>query len=90
MDNRELRELLEQLHGEIEHTDTIDDKGQELLRDLSTHINELLDRSEPDRVQPHPSTIKQLEDAIDTLEVSHPTETFILSKILAILCNAGI
>ena len=90
MNDQELRKLLEQLHGEIERTGTVDEKGRELLRDLGTDIDELIERSENDLVRPHPSTIRQLEDAIDYLEVSHPTLTSLLSQLLTTLSNAGI
>jgi hypothetical protein len=90
MDDKELRELLEHLHGEIEHTKTVDDKGQELLRDLNTDIRDLLERSEADRAQSHPSIIQRLDDSIDYLQVTHPSLSILLSKLLETLSNAGI
>ncbi len=45
MNNPELRQLLEQLHSEIEHTETLDEKGHALLRDLAQHIQLVLARS---------------------------------------------
>lgn len=88
MDNNELRTMLEQLHGEIEHTESIDEKGRELLRELGDDIRELLARSEGAQTQP--SVLKRLEDSISYLEVTHPTLTITLSKILESLSNAGI
>jgi hypothetical protein len=90
MDNQELRKLLEQLHGEIENTDTVDEKGQELLRDLGGDIQQLLNRSEGDQLQPDPSILTSLEKTIDHLEITHPTLTLTLSKLMTILNNAGI
>jgi hypothetical protein len=46
MNDQEIRKLLEQLHGEIDNIDTIDEKGRELLRDLGNDIDELLARSQ--------------------------------------------
>jgi hypothetical protein len=88
MDNNELRTMLEQLHGEIEHTESIDEKGRELLRDLAGDIRELLARTENEKAQP--TMLKRLEDSISYLEVTHPTITNTLSKILESLSNAGI
>ena len=34
MENEELRKLLQQLHEEIKNTQTVDEKGTELLTDL--------------------------------------------------------
>ena len=90
MDNMELRKLLEQLHSEIEHTESVDEKGRELLRDLGTDISDLLARSTAGQAQPQPSTLERLEDSISYLEVTHPTLTATLSKVLETLSNAGI
>lgn len=90
MDNQELGKLLEQLHSEIEHTESIDEKGRELLRELGSDIRELLARSEDEQAQAQPSMIEQLEDTISRLEVTHPVLTSTLSRILETLSNAGI
>jgi len=93
MDNKELREHLEQLRGEIDKVDSIDEKGQALLRDLDADIRELLERSASStggKLQPGPLTLPRLEEAIDTLEASHPTLTRLLSQLLETLSNAGI
>lgn len=91
MDNQELRDLLYQLHIEIENTQSLDEDGRRLLRYLETDINDLLKRSDNDpQQQVHPSTLHRLEDSIDYFELSHPTLTTQLSKLLSILSNAGI
>jgi len=83
MDDKELRNLLEQLHTEIEHTENVDKKGRELLSDLSTDIDELLARSEKDLDKPHPTISQRLEDSIDHLEVAYPDLTQTLTKLLS-------
>ena len=90
MDNQELRKLLEQLHREIEHTESIDEKGRELLRDLAKDIGNLLARSNDDQAQAQTSMLERLEDSISYLEVTHPTLTQTLSRVLETLSNAGI
>ncbi len=90
MNDPELRELLEQLHTEIEQTDAVDDRARELLRHLNGDIRELLDRSEHAPLRARASTVRRLEESIRELEVSHPTLTGMLSKLLATLSNAGI
>jgi hypothetical protein len=91
MDNQELGKLLEQLHSEIEHTESIDEKGRERLRDLATDIGDLLARSDDEQVQPQAaSLLERLEDSISYLEVTHPTLTQTLSRVLETLSNAGI
>jgi hypothetical protein len=86
MDDNDLRKHLEQLHGEIEQTQNVDEKGQALLRDVKADIGGMLEGS----VQPEPPTLKRIQEAIDTFEVSHPTLTRLLSQLLETLSNAGI
>jgi hypothetical protein len=90
MDDQGLRKLLEQLHQEIENTDMIDEKGQELLNDLGNDIQELLKRSQKEQPQPSLSTVSRIEETINYFEASHPTLTTTLAEIMTILGNAGI
>lgn len=90
MDEKSLRELLEQLHAEIEHTESVDEKGRKLLRDLGSDIRELLARSEEDQAQAQQSLLGRLDESISYLEATHPTLTNTLSKLLESLSNAGI
>ena len=91
MDNNELRTMLEQLHGEIEHTESVDEKGRELLNEIGDDIRELLARSTDEGAQAQDDTLlRRLEDSISYLEVTHPVLTNTLSKLLEGLSNAGI
>ncbi len=90
MNEQGLRNLLEQLHAELEHTQSVDEKGRELLRDLGSDIRELLARSEEDPTRANQSLLGRLEESISYLEVTHPTLTNTLSKLLETLSNAGI
>jgi hypothetical protein len=91
MDDQELHKLLEQLQSEIEHTQTIDEDGRQLLHNLEADINELLKRSGSDPLAPaQSSTLQRLEDSINYFELSHTTLTSQLTKLLSILSNAGI
>ena len=90
MDDQELQNLLEQLHNEIERTKSVDEKGRALLNHLESDIRSLLERSGDQSPKIHPSTLRRLEDSIDYFEVSHPTLNAVLSKLMAVLSNAGI
>ena len=90
MDNKKSRELLQQLHDEINNTQTVDEKGSELLRDLDGDIRELLERSEEQQEQVHPSVIQRLESALSHFEVTHPELTTLISKVVDSLSNAGV
>ncbi|MBI5945812.1 MAG: DUF4404 family protein [Chloroflexi bacterium] len=87
MNNQKLDELLANLHKEIEGIQSVDEKGQELLRDLSADIQELLERAEKKAA---PSMLERMETSIDHFEVTHPELTSALSSLFTILSNAGI
>jgi len=88
MNHQELDELLEKLHKEIEGAQSLDEKGQKLLRDLSADIQELLGRTEEKKAPP--SMLERMETSIDHFEVTHPELTSALSSLFTILSNAGI
>jgi hypothetical protein len=86
MSDPKLRELLEQLHDELARTESVDEKGREMLRHLNADIQTFLDPA-----QENPATLLgRLQDAIDHFEVEHPAITAALSQMLNTLSNAGI
>ncbi len=84
-----LRQLLEQLHAELEHTDSVDETGDELLRHLDADIRNLLKRSGA-QVEADEPMLERLQDAIDHFEATHSKLTTVLSEMMNILNNAGI
>jgi hypothetical protein len=86
-----LHELLEQLHKELERTNTVDEPGNEMLRHLDADIRSLLKRSgagaDLDADEP---LLGRLQDTIDHFEDTHPRLTTVLSEMMTILSNAGI
>ena len=90
MTDENLRKLLEQLRTELEQTQAVDEKGQELLRDVNADIRGLLDRTGADIAQVDESTLQRIQTTIDHFEVTHPTITMTLSEVMTILSNAGI
>jgi hypothetical protein len=90
MENKKSRKLLQQLHEEISNTQTVDEKGSQLLRDLDGDIRVLLERSEEYPVLVHPSIVQRLESALGHFEVTHPELTTLISKSVDSLSNAGI
>ena len=91
MDDEELRKMLEELHQRIERTDSVDEKGRELLSHLSVDIRNLLERTgHEERLRGNEWEIGRLEELVRHFEVSHPGLTAALSQLLNILNNAGI
>ena len=91
MDDDELRQMLEELHQKIEKTDSVDEKGRELLSHLSMDIHNLLERTgHEEPLRGTDPEIGRLEESVRHFEVSHPNLTAALSQLLNILNNAGI
>jgi hypothetical protein len=89
MTDQNLRELLEKLHRELEQTEAVDEKGNELLRHLDADIRGLLKRSGA-KIEADESMLERLQDTIDHFEITHPRFTTLLSQMMTILSNAGI
>ncbi len=91
MADQNLRDLLERLHEELEHTDAVDEKGDEMLRHLDADIRGLLKRSGRGAdIEADEPVLERLQDTIDHLEATHPQLTTVLSEMMTILSNAGI
>ncbi len=87
MPKNKIRELLEQLRGELEQVSPQDQKGRDLLENITADINSFL--QDPD-VEADESVLQRLQDTIDHFNIEHPTLTMALSEIMSILSNAGI
>lgn len=90
MDDQDLQKLIESLHNEIQNTQSVDDKGRELLAHLETDIQKLLTQAGAASNPVHPSTLQRLQEGLDHFEVTHPTLTILLSRVLEALSNVGI
>jgi hypothetical protein len=90
MEDKDLRDLLTELHAEIENTQEVDEKGLELLRHLNEDITVLLERSEGNPSPTNPSITSNLENTLSHFEVTHPSLTELISKLLESLSSSGI
>jgi hypothetical protein len=90
MDDQELQKLIESLHNEIQKAQSVDEKGRELLVHLEADIRRLLTQAGGASKAVHPSTLQRLQEGLDHFEVSHPTLTILISKVLEGLSNVGI
>lgn len=87
MPKNKIRELLEQLRGELEQVSPQDQKGRDLLENITADINSFL---QDPNVEADKSVLQRLQDTIDHFNIEHPTLTMALSEIMSILSNAGI
>ena len=89
MNTETLREQLEQLHGELSQTETVDARQRELLKTLEDDIQELLGREQN---QPHhyQGLGERLGEAVAHLEASHPQVTLLMRRAIDSLAYLGV
>lgn len=88
MSDKNLSELLEELHDELGKTQAVDQKGRDLLRHLDGDIQKLL--KDAGDIKADESMLERFQDAVNHFEDSHPALTSALSHMMTILSNAGI
>lgn len=84
--NEKLETLLEQAREELQKMDKAEGDSLELLQGLERDIQTLLDKSEAQT----PSLAEKIQAAVERFEMDYPALTDLLSKISAVLNNAGI
>ena len=84
-----LRQMLEQLHTEIQRAETIDDRSRELLRNVLGDIEDLLERKQKQGTEPE-SIVERLREAVGTFEKTHPTLTSAIGAVADALSRMGI
>ena len=84
-----LRQMLEQLHTELQRTDTIDDRSRELLRSVLGDIEDLLDRKEKRGTQPE-SIVERLRETVRAFETTHPALTEAIGRVADALAGMGV
>lgn len=88
MADKNLSNLLEELHTTLDQTEAVDERGRKLLRALSEDIKELLERSEG--AQSDDSLLERMRETAAHFESTHPAFASALSNLLTALSNAGI
>jgi hypothetical protein len=81
--------MLEQLHAELQRTETIDDRSRTLLRSVIGDIEDLLERK-PARSMPPGSIVERLREAVRAFEKTHPTLTEAAGGVADALARMGI
>jgi hypothetical protein len=89
MTDQNMRDLLEQLHQELERTEVQDEASRARLRHLRADIRALRERS-GETIESDEPLLERLQESIDHFETSHPQLTMMLSQMMTILSNAGI
>ncbi len=90
MDKDKLNESLVKLRDELRSLPELDDASREALRRLDRDIHRIL--QSPGDVPPshHASLLESLEDSVQYLEVSHPTITALMNRLIKAISDMGI
>ena len=88
MNDQQLRDLLARLHKELENTDEVDTETLELVRELDTEINRLV---ESDSGSDEFDSVVDQAKAVETrFAVNHPVAERFLREIIDSLSKVGI
>lgn len=91
MDNHhQLRERLEHLRTELEHTPAVDARTQAVLQHVLQDVHAVLARSTPGPAQPDQAVGARLRAAMQQVEGSHPQLTWAISQVLDTLSRMGL
>ncbi len=82
MDKQQLHTMLEQLHAELEQTQSVDEPDRALLQDLMGHIQMVIKQGDAVPPQHYVSLGARLNNALDQFEISHPDLTLTIGRVL--------
>ena len=82
MPERRLRETLQQLHQELDRTDTVSAEDRALLQDLVQDIQQVLERPEEGTPEHNESLNGRLRAAAEEFEEAHPALTLALRRVI--------
>jgi hypothetical protein len=87
-EQQRLRQMLEQLHAELQRSHGLDDRSRERLASALSDIEDLLKRAETGK--PPESIMERLREAIGVFKQTHPALTAAIGRVADTLANMGI
>ena len=88
MEKQKLQELLEQLHRELEQTETVDETTGEVLTALREDIGRLV-QDDASIGEEHEGLSRRLDDAVEHFEEDHPNLSMAIQHVLDSLARMG-
>lgn len=91
MENKKVRQLLEELHGELESADPVEPETRNLLKSVMDDINGVLDRREASSPEEEEEPLSErLSQALTEFESQHPRVAFAVERLMKSLADIGI
>jgi predicted transcriptional regulator len=88
MDKQQLHNRLEQLHGELQQIESVDESEQQLLQTLMSDIKKLIEARDSDHVSDRLG--EGLKKGVELFEASHPQATMLMGQAIDALAKMGI
>ena len=85
-----LRKSLENLHNELKKAESLDEESREMLRILTSEIQEILDRSELTKSKKHQRILANLQQSAQKFELTHPELAGAINIVINGLTSLGI
>jgi hypothetical protein len=90
MDKQQLDERLRELHSELRQINSVDERERQILQQLMTDIQDILEQKEHDPTYPYNQFDERLKNAIEQFGVSHSRITMLMGQIADMLSRIGI
>jgi NAD-dependent SIR2 family protein deacetylase len=90
MDKKQLHNRLEELHGELQQIESVDDGEQQLLQKLMSDIKKLTDAGESEHHHVPDQLGEGLKEGVELFEASHPRATMLMGQVIDALAKMGI
>jgi predicted nucleic acid-binding Zn-ribbon protein len=89
MSERRLRQVLDELHAQLERSETVDPETRALLRSARSEIEDALD-AHPEAQARASSARTQLGQAVARFEGEHPDAVALVQRVLDALTHIGV
>ena len=90
MDKQQLQNRLQELHGELQQIESVDEGQRQLLQALMSDIQKLTDKGAGDDRDVPDRLGEGLKEGIELFEASHPRATMLMGQVVDALSKMGI
>lgn len=90
MDKQQLHNRLEQLHGELQQIESVDENERQILQKVMSDIKKLVEERETDQPHVYDRLGEGLREGIELFEASHPRATMLMGQVVDALAKMGI